>query len=1329
MPRQRSFLQQGRRFLADAFSRDVSDAEDLVNAKTTRTFELTVTSITGDVAEDIRALVFTVLDGQQEPYRLPFRKPIGPGEDPLQDPLLFHVPETNATLVVEAVAFDESGNDRCVGWAQRNLNSNGDVSATVQLKRGSSALLYANVKAAEEPQVATVLLNLHSPKQPRTLLSVHIPPCVIVKKSFIDLSQDVHKFRVKISDIKLAQVSGVRAVDMQQAKYDACAMIHNSYRVLQRQDVPFKVQSGGLATSDINLSFKDLPLLPMTTLVLVVRQELASSSTKTTVGVAAFRLCADPHAVADEDVIVERVPLLGGPFSCEEARWCVAKAEGEWFSPTSFSTSFKLAYTDTYNAAPRKNIATGEVVGLRHGPHAQQQAMQSSVRAGAADMQKTQGAAPRKLVPGTVPAEVKEGVQPVGDADDDQAAQSQKQPAAAGTQGGQIVAATPDAVAADSAAQSHSTRPVTTQGGRREVIIETPVVPEEIHETQKDMYRLLKELADEVHAVKQQLTVPGATSLTPGETIPTRGPDGNIAGDGAVLDIMDAPTRQTRISPAARSSMLRGVRDFAHPLTNARLDPDAALTTRTFAATALAIRFDGVTVPRSRGSQFPPRLDVRVNFGQDPEANITNTKLMLAGEDSTLGQTFALIHDEARGVMWQEKIDPDASPAQVEFLSRYKQGKGAIHIQLFDTLSQFYVASATVPLKHFARPRNAKHTMPAFDLPLMWDTSIAAANAASAVQGFHPLVTEYGTLHVTLCALGYDLAVQQHQQQQVKAMHADAAASSGNGGATRVIEVPKLRPDYDATLASANSEPLKTVDGNVGAADGKPRDATTTPADTAAKQQQLQHMSPDRQQLHLLRAMHVKRAIQSGAIARVTGTTADKAATGGADRIELDLRMKLVEKRREELKRESIAAKLRSRLSISHDVTLARGVPAEVRSVFVNPFNNTIAFRLEFVAASGEVKLRAAKRFGTEFVLGPKEETTVPVIATHDSPATGLSAPVECNILTEKGELIKVITVRPTLAKPVINRRQTIVGEPGSEQVRSFFVRNFTTDILGTDAMPLAELKTVMSNLCTYPKANAATVQAHCRPNADPFAKGCVCAWETAEITARVPTSGTDTVLLHLFLTEGCEAHYETWELTIGPCTTLEAPDVYYGETSKRILPIVCESVFAFSGACRAETITDASGASMVRLTIKPLETGRQHVLIHAFNAGVMSRYSCTFVAAFPQPTHVCNVELGPDDCLGETYRRFDVNNRTDSVHTFSLRNNYEHVARLSDRVVENLAPGDRKYVRLILRGLRPGVNGPMKYPIFIFVNDEEDKTVESLFFDVTVNPSQITAA
>jgi glycosyltransferase involved in cell wall biosynthesis len=71
----------------------------------------------------------------------------------------------------------------------------------------------------------------------------------------------------------------------------------------------------------------------------------------------------------------------------------------------------------------------------------------------------------------------------------------------------------------------------------------------------------------------------------------------------------------------------------------------------------------------------------------------------------------------------------------------------------------------------------------------------------------------------------------------------------------------------------------------------------------------------------------------------------------------MDLKMKLVERKREELKATRIAEHLRMRLTRRVTATIARGVPRVLRIPFVNPYATQMSFTIEAVSQLDDVSL------------------------------------------------------------------------------------------------------------------------------------------------------------------------------------------------------------------------------------------------------------------------------------------------------------------------------------------------------------------------------------
>jgi hypothetical protein len=821
-----------------------------------------------------------------------------------------------------------------------------------------------------------------------------------------------------------------------------------------------------------------------------------------------------------------------------------------------------------------------------------------------------------------------------------------------------------------------------------------------------EMYEMLKALMLQVEALTRAIEVPGAAApLVAGDA------SAEVAADQTV-EVLELAMRRVAIAPVTRAKLASGLAPFVHPVTGDVATGEQSVASRPFTATALGLRFDGVTVPRTT-APFPQVLEFRLSFGWAPEARVGPATLSAVGEDPELGQTFSIVPPPSaaggrRGVTWLEPVDANTPATDLELLAPYKRGKSRfLHVEVVDAASGFYVGTAAVPMAEFERPVNCRHAQRSLDVPVKWDDLAATAltgvgNAAAAER--HPFERECATLHVTVCGFGFDPAA------APAAVHHDV-----NGGATRVVEVKRLPGSVSATHSQAAAHEETTKDAVQSSTTG------------------LHNMAPDRQDLHHRRAMYVKKALQAGQLPISAPKAQAASSTGGADRLQMDLQMRMVEHERAQRKADCIAQHLRDRITTSANISVARGVPHLVELPFQNPYPVTMSFALTFPPAAdsrdgnAKVALAAHSSMSSGFVLGPKEEGRVRIVARQDSTFTGAVPPLQCHVSTERGELVRIVNVTMTLAKPIVTRRQQLVGDPGKLVRRTFYVRSFTTETLGVDSGTIEGLLSLTDAISLWPRVQHRGVRVESRVNVDNVMRGHAHLWETATIEALIPDEGDDVALIHFYDSEARERHVETWEVQILPCITQDARSVNRGETSSISLAIACDFCYAFGGVSVAPpAVSNTGGTSTVILRVKPMVAGLHVLRLHAFSGNKLKRFDCRFNASEPKTTHSCTIWLTPRDITLPIRRQLAIENRTGARATFTVANNFKEIATLSETVVPNVEPMDLRYVVLTIDLRRHPEE--QRYPITVLVNDAADKTVDCYGLDVQVSSGHIAA-
>jgi len=1394
--RHRSLQQQARTFLASTFHNDVpSWPSGAPHGEASTTFILSDVSLgkTQNIEPgcEITAVQFTCFLQRQDGYQrcgVPHRRH---SDGSLTLPHLFHCYPPQTVLAIELIGrrvapgamhgaeavtsraeLADDSEERVLGWTYKRVADIAEKE-TLDLRKGAATLMMlpTNLHPAPSQSVASITFRVSKwvaagaakPKPGDGLdsfspVGVFVPATILEKAispsgaAVAISSLKFPRFRLRISDLRVyvpdqwqtAQSPFLqdfqRERDAGTATVSLTVFAHNGYRLCgapcscvpkdelrgpkcrcgafegtaPAASVTLSLRKGAEAAhewgesytlgTDEAIKLERLPLHASTHLVFIMR-----SKADVGIGAGAFPLCPMKSGVRDVDLRVPSIPLLQGPFTCGESNAVIpapsaspsaqtlAEKQANWYAPLPFAVGCTLRFAGTPTQATKRVKPTAE----------KESAKPSQEIAGATEAMPTSTVTKASL---QVTAEPSKSVGP-----------------------------RPETIKND------DSRPVPNLARGQAVGVEESVpvrvvsdVPEKLIDMNNDIYAALKALAEQVDSLKKQLAGTAAPSRS-GDDAAAKA-DRLATQEDESIAVVEVLPQRVNIAPHIRSKMMENAQRFVNPVSGERLPEEPRLTATALPITQPAIRFNGVTVPPSTASgggssTFPSFVELRFSFGPLAEQKVGALKLVRVGEDTSVGQTFALLSGDhtMHGAIWSPPL-PSSCPcrgastlsdgAVDTLMESFKVSGGRLYVEVYDAVSRFYVASGTVPLTALQRPRNVRSHVKTLDIPLVWDVSVGGA-ASDEQARYHPLVGECGMLHCSLCLLGLEPVVAESRAVDPAAF--TCSANAGRVGRKPVVQVPRIQTGGEGAGLSTMPTVLEKSEAKENASVAADADVPTHLAKV------LGGMSTGRRDLHSQRAAFAKQMLKQGRLpTTVISAGASPVANEGAERIEIDFRMKMVEKRRDESRAQKIVEKLRQRITDEHSIVLARGVPLQVDSVFVNPFAASVAVKLEFPASeSPGVTLSPKSGFPSQFVLAPKEQTTISVFCTHNSASLGVASPVRCEIRTvDKGELLKQMVLRPVLVGPLIHRRVDLCGSSNQKTTQSFFVRNFASlDFEDVQEMDLKNLRAMVSNMCLWPRSSEPRVlQAAMAPKFDRFATTAVSTWEMVEITATVPSpevcegDGDEkfkVVLLHFFKDEAQQQLYETWAVRLIATTQIDAHEISYGQTSRLTLPVSADAVFCFSASVRASTAqapSDTSGVRSATLLVRPVDEGTHSVRLHAFKDGRLTRYECKFDVVMPRPTHTVNLPpMSLEDCLLPKTKRLRVRNDSDREKTFRIEHNYKSVCAVSPSVVV-LGPDEKTEVSLTLHGLSGGgVDGrkPQKYPIRIFINDDEDVTVD----------------
>ncbi|EPY24786.1 hypothetical protein STCU_03462 [Strigomonas culicis] len=753
----------------------------------------------------------------------------------------------------------------------------------------------------------------------------------------------------------------------------------------------------------------------------------------------------------------------------------------------------------------------------------------------------------------------------------------------------------------------------------------------------------------------------------------------------APVELVDLLPRPVAVSWAARRKMQEGLQSILHPVTGALLN-DASAAVGVLPASLYGFRVDGLTLDTS----LPAPADVCLlfSFGSLPyqQAGPVRTDSV---EKTDVCESFRLTsRDRGGGFVWCEPLSALEDASMVKF----KEGSGhaVLYLHVYDALTMFYVATAQLPLAHFHRPYNAECAVAAMDLMLQRDLHMTAEVVPPQV---FPMVRQAGQLHLTLFTVG-------------------VAPEGGRPIKTTVLH----EPSTNTRLIVAKK--IKHADKVAATADDGRADAPAPAADAAPQQQQQPESSDD---LHRRRVEYLKSTLQregsgSPALPGVPGAHVH-AAEQQAD---MEYRLRYVENKRDEAKSTRIAKALVQRLTTRVDVLAIAYRPETVQVPFVNPFSTPVQFFVEIDPR--DVDVFAAPQ--PNFTLGPRERASLPLVLrfTADDVARQDESKdlvlVVAKVYTERRELILRVEVSARVSLPLVDRRYELYGAAGTELTKRAISRVFSAAALPAQCSQ-AELLQRMGDLCCYVATSSAETTVETGAALDAVTQTHLTAWEEACIHTTVPretgTQRTDYVTL--FYDRELSRVYETWEICVYACECVTTREVYWGQTTALGLPADgTEDLYCSNPAIEVTR----RGPSYI-LRVRPREVGLQTALLHTLTQDTLKKTVLTIPAAYPTPTYTQVIELSLAEVRQPVFRRLNFVNHGDLEDVFTVQHNYKFQLRVSPSRFA-LAPGDSQFVSLQfdMLSLPPGqMEG--RWPMWLFINNKEDKTIESYYLQIVV--------
>lgn len=820
--------------------------------------------------------------------------------------------------------------------------------------------------------------------------------------------------------------------------------------------------------------------------------------------------------------------------------------------------------------------------------------------------------------------------------------------------------------------------------------------------------------------------------------------------------------RRCGVSLATRSLLLEGAQTIVHPAHGTPIS-DGMLSEGSLPHTMVGMRLEGLTIDLDRrntklssssnttdtasaaapAAAVPQRLVGFMSFGNLPMQVLAVMHLQLVVQDGDF-QSYKISSSHGGGggggglkggYVWHEPPFTHQDNLMLQF-----KAQGNLHLHFYDAVTMFYQFSSTFSLGMFARPLEAAASLTPLDVSLLMDYSLTEKTVPAGVL---PVVYNVGQLHVTLFAVGTTASVSKQTPDNVRVLNGGAPAPDGGHhlvSGSNVVIAKKLANgllDADRVAPSTSSFQNGPL------------------ASSAAVNQQ--SLDP-RNRLHQARADYVKNLLSrnGGAIPGIPQQHHQELRREG---VEMEYRLRFVEKRRDESKAEKIAQVLKQRVTTLHAVTVAGGRTEVYHITFVNPLPTTSLFaisvddpvskrHLRIGSAASLTHLtsssspqqpltsdqkRDAIHHGVgsaTFILGPHETVKIPLLircGTDDAslPTSSSSMQYLEAVIrgADRGETMMIADLHVTFVKPTIDRRFEIFGAPGAEVKKRLFLRLFSAGSLPVEGLGTAAAAEKISNMCTYCTVSDATTTAESKAVIDPITQTHVVAWEEITVQTMIPTNGAKLVFMNIYRDAAMTKHFETWELTVFPCQVVHASSIMFGRTTSIALPVVTSERVYVNDPCVVAVVPPAGAHEATKLRFKPREVGVSQTLLHVQREGKhLDKVLLVTQVAYPTPTYQYAIELSAAEAQVPLQRRFLFVNRESTQRVLTVTTNYRHQVRVSPRVFA-LGPGDSQHLSLEVVGLSL-VDGGLtegQWPIWIFINDEEDGTVESYHLNVAV--------
>ncbi|RNF27721.1 putative dynein heavy chain [Trypanosoma conorhini] len=196
----------------------------------------------------------------------------------------------------------------------------------------------------------------------------------------------------------------------------------------------------------------------------------------------------------------------------------------------------------------------------------------------------------------------------------------------------------------------------------------------------------------------------------------------------------------------------------------------------------------------------------------------------------------------------------------------------------------------------------------------------------------------------------------------------------------------------------------------------------------------------------------------------------------------------------------------------------------------------------------------------------------------------------------------------------------------------------------------------------------------------------------------------------------------ETWELCVFACQAVTSRELLLGQTTTVSLPAAgIEALYCSHPHVKVER---REGAYLLRL--RPPEVGTQQLLLHALTNHHLAKTLLTVPTVYPTPTYTQTLEFSLADTAAPIFRRLQFVHRGAREEVFAVHHNYSYQLRVTPKQFA-LAPGDTQFIALQLDMLSlPEGQMEGRWPMWIFINNADDRTVESYLLHVVLRAHRV---